>query len=200
MGATVGKLFGMAGAMKSGIGSASLDAGGGVIVGALVAVNVLGDVIDPAGGEILAGLRPVRAGPIRFGGAGRFADSLKVMRSVSGRAVLRVAGRANTLIGVVATNARLTKEQANIVAAMAHDGVARTVRPAHTQLDGDTLFALSTSGRRADVSLVGAYAAEAVSRAIVSAVLEAHGIDRIPARREWISAAPRRRRNVSQEG
>lgn len=200
MGATVGKLFGMAGAMKSGIGSASLEAGGGVIVGALAAVNVLGDVIDPASGEILAGLRPVRAGPLRFGGGGRFADSLKVMRGAAGRAVFRFAGRANTLIGVVATNARLTKEQANIVACMAQDGVARAVRPAHTQLDGDTIFALSSGGRRADVSIVGAHAAEAISRAIVNAVLEAHGIERIPARREWVSTAPRRRRNVSQEG
>lgn len=197
MGATVGKLLGMAGAMKSGIGSASLEVGGGVIVGALAAVNVLGDVVDPATGEILAGLRPVRIGPVRLGGTRPFADSMRILGSAAGRTVLRFAGRGNTLIGVVATNARLTKEQANVVASMAHDGVARAVRPAHTQLDGDTLFALATGRRRADVSLVGAFAAEAMSRAIVRAVLEAHGVERIPARREWVPAGRRRRRDVS---
>jgi L-aminopeptidase/D-esterase-like protein len=184
MGASVGKLLGLGGAMKAGVGSASVDAGGGVIVGALVAVNSLGDVVDPATGEILAGLRPARVGPLRLGGRGPFADSMKVMRSLAGRTVLRFASRGNTLIGVVATNGRLTKEQANFVAQMAQDGVARTVRPSHTLLDGDTLFAVSTGGRRADVSILGAYAAEAVSRAIVRAVEEAHGAGGLPARRE----------------
>ena len=187
MGATVGKLLGMAGAMKAGIGTASVDAGGGIIVGALVAVNSLGDVVDPATGETLAGLRPVRAGLLRIGGRGRFADSLKVMRSSAGRTVLRFAARGNTVIGVVATNGRLTKEGANTVAQMAGDGVARAIRPAHTLLDGDTLFALSTGGRRADVNLVGACAAEAVARAIVNAVQEAHGVAGVPARREVLA-------------
>ena len=187
MGATVGKLLGMAGAMKGGIGTASIDAGGGIIVGALVAVNSLGDVVDPATGETLAGLRPVRAGLLRIGGRGRFADSLKVMRAAAGRTVLRFAARGNTVIGVVATNGRLTKEAANKVAQMAGDGVARAIRPAHTLLDGDTLFALSTGGRRADVNLVGACAAEAVARAIVNAVQEAHGVVGVPARREVLA-------------
>jgi len=107
-----------------------------------------------------------------------------MMRRTAGRAVLRLATRGNTLIGVVATNARLTKEGANQVAQMSHDGVARAIRPAHTMLDGDTLFALSTGRQRADVSLVGACAAEAVAQAIVNAVREAHGVAGIPARRE----------------
>jgi L-aminopeptidase/D-esterase-like protein len=188
MGATVGKLLGMAGAMKAGIGTASLDAGGGIVVGALVAVNSLGDVVDPETGEILAGLRPVRAGLIRIGGGGRFADSLKVMRAATGRTVLRFASRGNTVIGVVATNARLSKEDANKVAQMAHDGVARAIRPAHTLLDGDTLFALATGARRADPNLVGASAAQAVAQAIVHAVKEAHGAGGIPARREILAA------------
>ena len=184
MGATVGKLFGMGGAMKAGIGTASLDAGGGVIVGAIVAVNALGDVVDPETGEIFAGLRPVRVGPLRLGGGGPFAGSLEMMRRTTGRAVLRLATRGNTMIGVVATNARLTKEEANQVAQMSHDGVARAIRPAHTMLDGDTLFALSTGRQRADVSLVGACAAEVVAQAIGNAVREAHGVAGIPARRE----------------
>jgi L-aminopeptidase/D-esterase-like protein len=183
MGATVGKLFGLAGAMKAGIGTASLEAGG-VTVGAIVAVNSLGDVVDPESGEILAGLRPVRRGPLRLGGRGPFAGSMKMMASRAGRTVLRLATRGNTLIGVVATDARLTKDEANQVAMMSHDGVARAIRPAHTMLDGDTLFSLATGRRRADVNLVGACAAEVVARAIVNAVCEAHGVPRIPARRE----------------
>src|SRR3972149_3150795 len=155
MGAAVGKLFGMGGAMKAGIGTASLDAGGGVIVGAIIAVNALGDVVDPATGEILAGLRPGGGGPLRLGGGGPFAGSLEMMRGTAGRAVLRLATRGNTIVGVVATNARLTKEEANQVAQMSHDGGARAIRPAHTPLDGDTLFALSTGRKRAEVSLVG---------------------------------------------
>jgi L-aminopeptidase/D-esterase-like protein len=184
MGATVGKLFGMRGAMKAGVGTASLEAGGGVIVGALVAVNALGDVVDPATGEILAGLRPVRIGPLRLGGRGPFAGSLEMMRRRAGRSVLRLARGGNTVIGVVGTNARLTKEEANKVAEMSQDGVARAIRPAHTLLDGDTLFALATGQRRADVNVVGACAAEVVARAIANAAREAHGVAGIPARRE----------------
>jgi len=172
-GASVGKIFGLAGAVKSGVGTASAEFGPGVVVGALMVVNPLGDVIDPASGTIVAGARPVRRGPIRLGGRGIFADTLQVMRGRIGRAILGLASHGNTVIGVVATNARLTKEEANFVADMAHDGLARVVRPAHTLLDGDTLFALSTGSKRSDVSLVGAMAAEVVSRAILRAVLAA---------------------------
>jgi L-aminopeptidase/D-esterase-like protein len=187
MGATVGKLLGMGGATKSGIGTASI-AVSGVVVGAIVAVNALGDVVDPATGKILAGLRPVRLGPLRLGGRGVFAGSLKVMASLAGRTVLRLATRGNTVIGVVATDARLTKEEANYVAQVSHDGVARAVRPAHTMLDGDTMFALSTGRRRVDVNLVAMAAAEAVAQAIANAVREAHGAGGIPARREVLAA------------
>jgi L-aminopeptidase/D-esterase-like protein len=110
------------------------------------------------------------------------------MRGLAGRAVLRYALRGNTVIAVVATNGRLTKEQANKVAQMAQDGVARVIRPAHTMLDGDTLFALSTGGRRSDVNLIGACAAEAVALAVVRAVEEAHGVMGVPARREVLAA------------
>jgi len=181
MGATVGKILGMAGAMKSGIGSASHDLGGGAFVGAIIAVNPLGDVIDPMSGEILAGARPAKLGPMRFGGEGRFADTLAVMKGMAGKLVLRFASRGNTVIGVVATNAQLTKEEVNKVAQMAHDGIARAIRPAHTMLDGDTLFALSTAGKNIDVNIVGAYAAEVVAEAIVRAVRAAESLGGLPA-------------------
>ncbi len=172
MGASVGKILGMGRAMKSGLGTVSLDAGGGVIVAALVVVNPLGDVVDPERGVILAGARNPDRGPLRFG-EGPFADTLRVMRSLAGRAALRFAARSNTVVGVVATNARLTKTEANKVAQMAQNGLARTVRPAHTMFDGDALFCLATGAKKADVNIVGAFAAEAVAQAVVRAVTQA---------------------------
>lgn len=183
-GASVGKVLGMAGATKSGIGTCSFDLGGGVHVGALIAVNALGDVVDPATGNIVAGARPARIGPLRLGGKERFADTLSVMKSLVGKTAMRFATKANTVIGVVATNARLTKEEANLVALMAQDGVARAVRPAHTLLDGDTLFALSTGDKGVDANIVGAYAAEAVAQAILRSVTEAEAAGGLPAARD----------------
>ncbi|HTX90258.1 MAG TPA: P1 family peptidase [Anaerolineales bacterium] len=180
-GATVGKIFGLAGAMKSGLGTASLDLGGGVIVGAIVAVNAFGDVVDPASGQILAGARPTKLGPVKLGGKSRFADTMEVMKSFAGRTILGVATRSNTVIAVVATNAKLTKAEATKVAQMAQDGLARAVRPAHTMLDGDTVFALATGQKKADVSTVGAYAAEALAQAIVRAVRAAKSAGGLPA-------------------
>lgn len=180
-GCTVGKIFGMAGAVKSGIGSASMDCGAGVLVAALVAVNAFGDVIDPENGAILAGARPVAKGPLRIGGQERFADTLSVMRSRTGSLILGLAEGGNTVIGVVATNTVLTKEEANKMAQMAQDGLARAIRPAHTMLDGDTIFALSTGYRKASISLVGACAAEVFSRAVVKAVLAARSAGGLPA-------------------
>lgn len=170
MGASVGKMFGGSLAMKAGLGTACVDAGGGVVVGALVAVNAWGDVIDPQTNQIIAGLRSGKVGPLRVGKTEPFADTLAMLRTSVGRGVLSLAGRANTVIGVVATNANLTKAQATKVAQMAQDAVARAIRPAHTLLDGDVIFALSTGAKKADVSTVGAFAAEAMTEAIVRAV------------------------------
>jgi L-aminopeptidase/D-esterase-like protein len=181
MGATVGKIRGMNGAMKGGIGTAGVNLGRGRFVGAIVAVNVFGDVIDPSSGAIIAGARPARLGPVSLGGKEKFADTLVVMKTLAGKTTLRFGSRGDTVIGVVATNAMLTKEEANKVAQMAHDGIARAVRPAHTMLDGDTLFALSTGRRKADVNIVGAYGAEVTSRAIVRAVLSATTAGGVPA-------------------
>lgn len=168
-GCSAGKLLGAGHATKTGIGSAAVDLGGGLVVAALIAVNPFGDVVD-AEGRIIAGTRPFR-------GIG-FAGSLAVLRGVTGRLAMRVAGA--TVIGVVATNARLTKEQVNKVAQMGQDGLARAIRPAHTMFDGDTLFALATGKVSASPTLVGAYAAEVVVQAIVRAAEHAVAAGGLP--------------------
>jgi L-aminopeptidase/D-esterase-like protein len=143
-----------------------VDLGGGLMVGAIVAVNAFGDIVDPRTGEIVAGaLKPTGTG---------FANTLATMKGLVGKMAMRFAARSHTIIGVVATNARLSKEETNKVAQMAHDGVARAVRPAHTMFDGDTLFSLATGRKRADINLVGAYAAEVVAEAIIRAVKTAN--------------------------
>jgi L-aminopeptidase/D-esterase-like protein len=181
MGATVGKILGMGQAMKSGIGHAALEIGAGVIVGALAAVNVFGDVVDPATGQILAGARSIHKGPLKFGAEGYFADTQQVMKTMLGRTILGFSTRQHTVIGAVVTNARLNKEQVNKVAQMAQDGLARAVRPAHTMLDGDTIFALATGEHKADVNTVGAFAAEVFAQAIVRAVQTAKSVAGLPA-------------------
>jgi len=179
-GASVGKMFGMSLAMKSGLGTASMDIGGGVIVGAIVAVNAFGDVIDPKTGEIIAGLRSGKVGPLRIGKKDSFADTLAMMKTQVGRGVLGFASHGNTVIGVVATNAKLTKSQATKVAQMAQDGLARTISPAHTMLDGDVIFALSAGTKKADVSTIGAFAAEVIVLAILRAVKMAKAAGGLP--------------------
>jgi L-aminopeptidase/D-esterase-like protein len=180
-GATVGKLFGMGQAMKSGIGTASFDIGGGVIVGAIVAVNAFGDVIDPDSNKILAGTRSARLGPLKLGASDYFADTLASLRTLPGRTVMKLATRSNTVIGVVASNARFDKAATCKVAQMAQDGLTRCIRPAHTMLDGDTIFALSTGKKQADVSTVGAWCAEVLAQAILNAVRAAQPAGGLPA-------------------
>jgi len=150
-GASVGKMRGMKYAMKSGIGTSSMDIND-IIIGALVAVNAIGDVVDPKTGKIIAGLRS--------------GSTLAWMKKNQARS----AAKSNTVIGVIATNAKLTKAEATKVAQMAQDGLAQSIRPAHTMYDGDTIFALATGEKKADVSTVGAFAAEALAEAIVRAV------------------------------
>ena len=183
-GATVGKILGMGQAMKGGLGTASLEIGGGVIVGAIAAVNVFGDVVDPSTGHIVAGARALRKGRLKIGRGPYFADTLHVMKSLVGRTVLGFATREHTVIGVVASNAKLNKEQVNKVAQMAHDGLARAVRPAHTMLDGDTIFALATGEHDADVNIVGAFAAEVFAQAILRAVRAARPVAGLPSAAE----------------
>ena len=224
-GATVGKLRGRARAMKGGLGSASLEFADGLVVAALVAVNAVGDIVDPATGQVVAGVRdekggfadarrllllppdapagpdPDSGGASPAGGVGEVGGSLP--GEVPDTAGERSAGDTGagwpsagehgagggiraTTIGVVATNAPLTKAQATKVAAMAQDGLARTIYPAHTPSDGDTLFALSPGGGPpASVGRVGALAAEAVARAVLDAVRSAESLPGLPAARDF---------------
>jgi L-aminopeptidase/D-esterase-like protein len=167
-GASVGKIRGTPWAMKSGLGTASVRLRNGLVVGALVVVNALGDVIDPISGRILAGARTPEGG---------FVDTLQAMAAIAGG--VDFTG-TNTTIGVVATNAALTKEQVNKVAQMAQDGLARTIRPAHTMLDGDTIFSLALGEVVADVNLVGAFAAEVFAQAVLQAVKKATPLGGLP--------------------
>jgi L-aminopeptidase/D-esterase-like protein len=115
-----------------------------------------------------------------------FADTLASLRSLIGKAVARLSTRNNTVIGVVVSNAKLTKEEANKVAQMAHNGVARTIRPAHTMFDGDTIFALATGKKAVNVNVVGAYAPEVVAQAILNAIRAATSLGGRPAASEWV--------------
>lgn len=173
-GATVGNMFGIKQAMKSGLGTASMEIGNRVIVGAVVAVNPFGDVIDPETNRLVAGAR---------NGKGGLANTMETMRTFIGRSILEIATPHNTLIGVIATNAKLTKDEVNKVAQVGHNGIAQTIRPAHTMLDGDILFALSTNQHRSDVNIVAAFAAEVVARAIYNAIYYAEPAGGLPTAR-----------------
>lgn len=183
MGATVGKILGMGRGMKGGTGTASVYLGRGLVVGAIVVVNALGDIIDPSTGQIIAGARSIPKEGSAVEDDVQFADTIKVMRFLAGGGVITFARVQNTAVGVVATNAKLNKEQVNKVAQMAQDGLARTIRPAHTMLDGDTIFALATGVRKADVNIIGAFAAEVMAAAVLRAVRTAEPIAGLPSTR-----------------
>ncbi len=176
-GATVGKLFGFSQAMKAGIGTCCLQSGE-LKVGALVAVNAVGDIRDPQSGRLLAGARTPD-------GKGLIDTTATLLRNPAAKAALQ---GANTTIGVIAVNAALDKAGMTKIAQMGHDGLARTIYPAHTAMDGDTLFALC-NGRiqEKDLTLIGTLAAEAVARAVIRAVLTAEGIAGYPAACDLLS-------------
>jgi L-aminopeptidase/D-esterase-like protein len=175
-GATVGKLFGMARTMKGGLGEASVRVGPW-IVSAVIACNAIGDVLDPGTGQVIAGARTLD---------GKQLGDTQAML-LRGERLSRVLPGTNTTIGVIATNAQLSKGQAKRLAMSGHDGLARAIRPAHTPYDGDTLFALATGQivDAPDFMLLNVMAAEAVSRAIVNAVSYAQGVQTIEA---WVPA------------
>lgn len=166
-GAAVGKLFGMAHAMKGGIGSASVTVDG-VTVGALVACNAVGDVVDPETGRPVAGARTADGLHLR--------DTRRAL--LAGDAPRTLLAGTNTTIGVVATDAVITKAQARRLAVCAHDGLARAINPVHTLSDGDTLFALGTgrAGKPLGMMVLSTMAAEATARATVRAVLTARSL------------------------
>ena len=166
-GALVGKIFGMQRAMKGGIGTASITVDG-ITVGAIVACNALGDVVDPSTGRVIAGARMPDGTALL--------DSRRAI--IAGHTPKPVLAGANTTIGVVATDAILTKAQAHRLAQVAHDGLARAINPVHTMFDGDTMFALGTgaAGKAAGMMLLCTLAAEVTARAIVRAVQAAKGV------------------------
>jgi L-aminopeptidase/D-esterase-like protein len=165
-GALVGKLYGIARAMRGGVGSASITVDG-ITVGALVVCNALGDVVDPSTGEVIAGART--------------ADGKRLLNIreaiIRGESPTPLLAGTNTTIGVVATDAILTKAQAHRLAQVSHDGLARAINPVHTMSDGDTMFALGTgaSGKTAGMMVLSTLAAEVTARAIVRAIRAANG-------------------------
>ena len=183
-GATVSKALGLARAVKAGIGAAALTLPGNIAVAALVAVNAYGDVVDHRTGQIMAGPRR-ESGP----GFVRTMDWLTGKESEDGRdSVDDAAPLSNTTIGVVATDAGLSKEEANFLARISHDGLALTIRPCHTMRDGDTMFALATgqtqTAAAVDLTVLGAAAVEVTAQAVLRAVATADGLGGIPAIRE----------------
>ena len=183
-GASVGKLFGFGRAMRGGIGSASIQVGG-LSVGALIAVNAIGDIVDPRTGQVIAGARGADGVSLL--------DTMAALRR--GELPPSIQTGQATTIGVVATDARLDKAGATKLAQMAHDGLARAINPVHTQGDGDTLIALATgqqrggNGQSASLTLLGALAAEVTMLAVLRAVraaatLDGPGLPRLPAARD----------------
>ncbi len=175
-GATVGKALGMARAVKGGIGMAGLTLQGDVVLGAIAAVNAYGGVVDHRTGKVIAG-------PRREDGLG-FHDPIELL--IRGGVKGRDHPAANTTIGVVATNATLTKEQATYLSRVSHDGLALTIRPCHTIQDGDTIFALATGEIPGvpDLTVLGAAAVEVVAQAVLRAVRMADGLGGVPSLRD----------------
>ncbi len=177
-GATVGKIFGGFRCMKSGLGTASFKSQE-LIVGAIVAVNCLGDVIDPENGEIIAGvLTEDRKG---------FANTMSFLKNFPQKT--RDTFSKNTTIGAIATNARLTKAGATRVAMMAQDGYARTISPAHTMFDGDTIFCMATGEEEAGVNVVGAIAAEVMARAIAKAIKNTESLFKLKSYKDFFKSS-----------
>tara|TARA_Y100000588_G_scaffold394243_1_gene513691 strand:- start:825 stop:1838 length:1014 start_codon:yes stop_codon:yes gene_type:complete len=174
-GATVGKLGGPQRAMKGGIGTSLIEVPGGIKVAALMAVNALGDIVNPDTGTIIAGVRTID-------GRG-FADASTLLRQNFSRRT----NHENTTIGVVATNVTLNKSQLGLIARMAHDGMARAVRPSHTPSDGDIIFAIATGHIQGEANLlqIGSLAAEVTTEAIIRGVSTANSIPGYPSVRDF---------------
>ena len=171
-GATVGKVLGMQHAMKGGLGSASVELDGGLVVAALAAVNAFGDIRDPETGRALAGPRLED---------GTIGDTVELLPE----AASRVRWTENTTLGIVATNAGLSKSAAHKVAQMAHHGLARVIYPVHTTVDGDVVFAASAGSLDAATDVVGAWGARVMQEAILRAVRSAEEVEGIPSASEY---------------
>jgi len=178
-GATVGKLFGVERAMKGGVGTASIPGPKGLVVGALVVANAFGDVLHPNTGKILAGAR-------RSKKSFQFANSAKWVKQGITRRQFGAVGSSdpstfNTTLGIIATNASLSKKEVHQVAQIAHSGLAKVISPLHSTFDGDLLFAISYGKKKADVNTVGLLGEGALIESVQRAVMKADGFGIIPA-------------------
>jgi L-aminopeptidase/D-esterase-like protein len=188
-GATVGKLFGIERAMKGGVGTSSILGPKGLIVGALVVVNAFGDVFDPVSNQILAGAR-------RSKESFQLSNSSKwmkkgVTRKKFGAITPSDSSSFNTTLGVIATNANLTKKEMHQVAQIAHSGLAKVISPLHTTFDGDLIFAISLGKKKGDVNTIGLLGEVALIESVQRAVTKAQGFGIIPAYQD-IAARKRR--------
>ncbi|MDY0235845.1 MAG: P1 family peptidase [Gudongella sp.] len=169
-GATVGKILGPVNSMKSGIGSASVNVGD-LVVSALICVNSFGDIYH--NNEQIAGVYDYENK--------KLLSTIDIMKSGMKNAAFL---NTNTTIGVVATNAKLTKAQGNKIASVAHNGLAKTIRPVHTMVDGDTIFTMATNKIEADINMVCVLAVEAVEKAIINAIESSESYEKIRAKRD----------------
>jgi L-aminopeptidase/D-esterase-like protein len=183
VGATVGKLLGIHQATKGGLGTAFVEGPQGLKVGALAVVNALGDVVDPDTGEILAGVRTAPE-------SREFANAAGLLRQGVVRRRFGEPAAANTTIGVVTTNTRLTREQAQKIAQIGHNALARTIRPVHTLFDGDVVFVLAHPQVDADLHVTGLLAETALQQAIISAVTSAHNLGVLPSYQDLRQGSP----------
>lgn len=181
MGATVGKYAGPERAMKGGFGTASVRLPSGLVIGAAVAVNAVGEIRHPGHGGTAAGARGDEPGS--------FLAPLRYLSRLD-KPFAGMKPGTNTTIAAVACNANLTKTEMNKVAEMAHNGLARTIFPVHTMFDGDTVFAMTTGGVDASVDLAGMWAAETLAYAIINAVTAAESAGGVPASRDWMEQPP----------
>ncbi len=183
-GATVGKLFGIERAMKGGVGTSSVRGPNGLIVGVLVVVNAFGDVIDPITDQILAGARKSK-------GSSRFANSSRWMKQGVTRKEFGAINPSkpaafNTTLGVIATNASLSKKEVHQVAQIAHSGLAKVISPLHTTFDGDILFTISYGKKKANVNTIGLLGEAVLMEAVKRAVTKANGFGIIPAYKDLV--------------
>ncbi len=183
-GATVGKLFGIERAMKGGVGTSCIQGPKGIIVGAIVAVNAFGDVLDSASNQILAGAR-------RSKKSFRLANSSKwmrkgVSRKMFGAPIPPDSAVFNTTLGVIATNANLTKKELHQAAQIAHSGLAKVISPLHTTFDGDLVFAISLGKKKGDVNTIGLLGEMALIESVKRAVTKAKGFGIIPAYQDMV--------------
>ena len=184
-GATVGNLFGTERAMKGGVGTSSIHGPDGLIVGALVVVNAFGDVLDPVSHQILVGARKSKES-VQWANSSKWMKK-GVTRKQFGRVTVSDSNAFNTTLGVIATNAHLTKKEAHQVAQIAHSGLAKIISPLHTTFDGDLIFTLSYGKKRADVNTIGLLGEVVLIDSVKRAVTKADGLGIIPAYRDIVT-------------